>query len=86
MFALSSLTVFVANFQLLYKYSIHFQNVPDTSSLTSFTIPFNGTTGNDIIVELTPVTGQTPEIEGVSIEVCYTPGTNSSHLLILIFL
>lgn len=51
------------------------RNVPDTSSLTSFTIPFNGTTGNDIIVELTPVTGQTPEIEGVSIEVCYTPVT-----------
>lgn len=71
---LSLLTILLAIFPMLYKYSINFQNVPDTSSLTVFTIPFNGTTGNDIIVELTPVAGQTPEIEGVSIEACYTPG------------
>ena len=58
-----------------YFFLFIFQNVPVTSTPTAYTLPFNGTTGNDVSLTLTPAEqGQSVELTDISIEACYTPG------------
>ena len=58
-----------------YFFLFIFQNVPVTSTPTAYTLQFNGTTGNDVSLTLTPAEqGQSVELTDISIEACYTPG------------
>lgn len=52
-------------------------NVVDTTSATPYTISLNGTTGNDVSVNVVPVPGQVIDISAVSIEACYSPVTTT---------